>query len=246
MQKEIDGNISSKERTRLQEFLQKDDKTKYAYQTQIQTSRLLNSISPVDPPPNLKKRIMNSIDLDRYHIKENKRGFQFSFIKKQIPKFVFAFVLGIIVGIILPTSFLITSTSTNPKNIIGAIGLQKKGHSKMLERLAIDLPTVKGKITLNELNGLIPCEIDLESRVETELLLKFDSDIIQFLGYTPYSGTGIVLRNEEHEIHSTHTAGVHYEIFLTKKSKTATQLNVTLLQSGSIQYDREIKIQKTE
>ncbi|MFH1942429.1 MAG: hypothetical protein ABIL68_10025, partial [bacterium] len=67
----------------------------------------------------------------------------------------------------------------------------------MLERLAIDLPTVKGKITLNELNGLIPCEIDLESRVETELLLKFDSDIIQFLGYTPYSGTGIVLRNEE-------------------------------------------------
>ena len=60
---EIDGVITPKQKSMLDNYLKKNPQAEKLYQELIATSKIIDQIPAIEPSENLKKRIMNSIDL---------------------------------------------------------------------------------------------------------------------------------------------------------------------------------------
>ena len=107
--KEIDGIITQKEKDKLHSYLTINLEAKTFYNQLLHTCNLLNKVVKVEPSPNMKKTIMNSIDVNRYPIQKRKATFKSSSSKlfsKINPRVAYAFVSGIIIGILMSTLFL--------------------------------------------------------------------------------------------------------------------------------------------
>ena len=71
--KEIDGIISAQEKKGLMEYLEKNPEAKQKYQDLVDSTKYLDKLDEVEPPEELKSRIMNSIDFNRYTAKKKKK-----------------------------------------------------------------------------------------------------------------------------------------------------------------------------
>ena len=63
---EIDGIITPEQRSQLQEYLLKNPKAKKLYQELTATNSMVNSMPEIEPTENLKKRVLNSINFNKY------------------------------------------------------------------------------------------------------------------------------------------------------------------------------------
>jgi len=249
--KEIDGIITSDEKARLHAYLERNFEAKNIYQEQIQTAKLLNRVPAIEPPPNLKKRIMNSIDLNRYTVKERKRVSESLFSNrssKWVPKLVFTFTFGLILGILLHMAFLRDPTQKywmSSRDFVGTIGMHEKDYFKKLDQIPIDLPDVKGELILNQMRNHLGCEVNLSPIGEFELLVEFNPAHIQFHGFKPSSKSKIVLDNGEDYIRALHSEEVQYVLFFLREAPATTQIDVTLLQKGDAKFHRKIHLEST-
>ena len=103
--KEIDDIISLNEKKDLHEYLDTHPEAMKKYQELILTARTLNKLDKVEPPEYLKSQIMNSIDLNRYTVKQKKNSFFnfpiFDWLFYPKPKFALSFATGTIFGLLL-------------------------------------------------------------------------------------------------------------------------------------------------
>jgi len=249
IEKEIDGTITSEEKAVLRKWMEKEPEAEKCYQEQIQVSRLLHQIPTVEPPPGLKKRIINSVSFKGDAVKIRKPAFRPSIFKKfskYTPRLAFAFGAGLLVGIILHMVFFTDTYDMSSRDFIGTIGMHEKGRFEKLDQIHIDLPDVKGELTLNKFNNLLGFEINLHSKSEFDLFLGFNSTHIQFHGFKPYNQTKIVLENERDHIRSINSGAVRYVVFLSRESRAATQIDVKILQMGNVQYHKEMRLVITD
>ncbi|MCU0643870.1 MAG: hypothetical protein MUC94_06380 [bacterium] len=146
MNKEIDGVITKSEQERLHNYLSANSEAQKLYNDLRQTSELLSKIPRVEPSPNIKKYVMNSIDLNRYS-KATKPGRLKALVSnlliKPTPKLAYAFALGILVGILVYSALLenvISKRGTDVADFYGTIGIDEKAGFKTIQSMPIALP----------------------------------------------------------------------------------------------------------
>lgn len=251
IQKEIDGSISPEEKERLSAYLAKNPEAQKMVQEQIHTAKLLKKIPVIKPPPSLKKRIMNSIDVNLYAVRESRKVLNFLFpsrLSKINPKLAYSFVLGLVMGILLVLAFLgdpAQKYRIDDRDFIGTIGMHEKEYFKRLDHDPIDLPHVKGDFILKRFKNYIAYEIHLNSMNEIELVLKFDPGFIRFCGFQPYNGTKIIVENGGNYIKTLNSKDVRYILFFHRESHESTRFELTLLRSGIVQYHRRLDLTST-
>lgn len=249
--KEIDGSITPEEKERLRAYLAKNPEAQKMVQEQIHTAKLLNKIPVIKPPPSLKKHIMNSIDLNRYAVRESGTALKFLFssrLSKINPKLAYSFVLGLVVGFLLVLAFLRDPTQKyriDERDFIGTIGMHDREYFKRLDHDPIDLPSLKGDLILKRFKNIIAYEVNLSSIKEIELVLKFDPGLIRFHGFQPYNGTKIIVENGGDYIKTLNSEDVRYVLFFYRESSVTTQIDVTLHQKGDVKFHREIHLEPT-
>jgi len=243
--RQVDGSITAGEKIRLEAYLKQNPEARQAYLEQIETTGLLNEMPSMEIPPNMKKRIMNSIDKKRYTGTERRKGLGSIRSSKIIPRVAFAFSVGLAVGILIHVAFLGDSELTdwsNDRDFIGTIGLHDEAHFKRLEKIPILLTDLRGAIALAQIDYSLAIEVNLNSTNDFELIIKYDSNQIEFQGFKPSTRSRVVLDNGENYIKAMHTNDVQYVLFLKRMSPSTTEIDVTLLFRGDVRLHRTLHL----
>ncbi len=124
--KDIDKEITPAEKEMLVIYLKNNPDAEALYLELIETENLLSGVPDREPDENLKKRILNSIDYNRYAPKTKAPGFVSGLFRKRKPGFILSFSLGLIAGIILLAALFSNPSLVNifdQKDISGTMGL---------------------------------------------------------------------------------------------------------------------------
>ncbi len=185
--RDIDGILSPKETERLKESLANNPAARNYHEELISLSQMLEQTEEVDPGPNLKKNILNSIPIQKYQKEEISErsaaftGWRFNFNYR----FTFAFALGLIVGF-FTYSFFTDSSSNNHSNLVGTILLNDADPKfKVADQSQIALPEINGEVSSQYAENIVLFRIDLTSDSEIEVVVEFDGNDLRFAGFQP-------------------------------------------------------------
>ena len=239
--KDIDKNITQLEKKKLDEYLENNSEAKELHRELFRTEALLDKLPDSEPSPNLTKRILNSIDYNRYSSKTKKISFSeyFGRIFKGSPlKIATSFGLVLIVGTLILFSIYLIPTFNNNldnQNISGTIGLHK---AELIETLKIDQNKITGDIKINRVNGLYKFNIDVHSAKQYNLEIKFNPANITIENYPPEYNVKIGEDNSS-IIFANSTKLVH-EIVFSSKFKTDNKFSIMLFNDENKLFQREI------
>lgn len=252
IQKEIDGTITPEEKERLNRRLAENPEVKKVYEVQTGISRLLDDVPPIDPPEDLKKRIMNVIDVNRYTVKASRPKItpQFSGRGAIInPKMAFVFGLGLIVGFLIHMALKLDSVNRqwiDSRDFIGTVGRYERARFNIVERTPLDLPGMRGQLTLSVLKNLIGCEVRLASEEVSEIQVNFDSTSVNFYGFEPYRAAITVLENGGDFIRIKTSEDARYVLFFQRESEVMTLIEITVFQMGRALYRRKVVLSPSD
>jgi hypothetical protein len=245
--KDIDRTITSSEKKKLEDYLEINQEAKELHTDLFRTEKLLDKLPDVDPSENLKKRILNSIDYDRYSSKKKESLFSdfigniFS-LSLSPRKIVTSLTLVLIIGsIILFSIYLIPSfnKNLNDQNVYGTIGVHK---TELLEMLKIDNDKVLGSIQVNKEVGLYKFKIDINSVDEYNLQIEFDPNNISIEKYP--SETNVKISEDKSSITFSNSSRLLNEIVFSSKNISEDKFSIKISKDDNNFFQREIVLTK--
>jgi hypothetical protein len=121
--KDIDKEITPPEKEMLGKYLKQNPEAEELHRELIEAEKLLDKLPEPEPSENLKKRILNSLDLNRYAPNKKDNLFRV-FAPRHKPRYAFSLV--VVVGIILIGLFISNPnliTSFDQEEISGTMGI---------------------------------------------------------------------------------------------------------------------------
>jgi hypothetical protein len=184
--KEIDGVITPSEKLRLDQYIINNPDARKLYDELINIDKNLDLLPDNEPDENLKKHILNSIDINRY-AKPQKKDFR-KIIKSFIPapKILITFSLGAAVCLIVISALFRTPdifNSFESDDVSGTIGLS---NSRLIESVPVAASGIEGNIEIlrgydasghiseAEMNH-IQLNINLEASEKFTIKLRFNT-----------------------------------------------------------------------
>ncbi len=148
--KDLDDVISAKERVHLSRRLAEDSDARAYREEMKQVSALLQKMPDADPPENMKKYVMNTVRA-RAHGAHAEESFverlKTSLTNSWLPGRPFAFVLGLLAGIVIyAAAFSDLDKQMAPENLGGTISPTSNNKSALVFPVALEAAT--GTFTL--------------------------------------------------------------------------------------------------
>jgi len=234
MHREVDGLLSETEKVKLQQYLNKNPRFNDLYQEIIQTADLANRIDDVDPPLNLKKNILNSIDSNRYHTNDavgRERSLLLDWFTSKNSRVVLAFAAGLLVGIILYSVFIIDAGQNqqlNNLNFYGTIGIPENVNFKMLDQISHESSALNGHIRLFKYDAIIWFEINLTPTTQCDLIFSFDQSILRFSDLKPLDYTQTMIDNGQSNLKITLYEPSRFLLLFTQLTPENTLLDLKI------------------
>jgi hypothetical protein len=232
--KEVDGLLSEKEKDQLQNYLEKDPKAKSLYQEINKTSDMRKFVDDIDPSTNLKKGILNTIDINRY-ASEHRTNFLRLTISdwytRLNPKLVYAFAAGVIIGLIMYSVFLTEAIQDQPLDNIkfyGTIGIPENANISQLDQVTLDFPEVTGTVGFYKFDDIIWFEIDMTNSDRCTIAFKFDPTKIIFDSFKPLKHSINSVGNKKNIVTLTVNENGHFLLLFRQNSTENTQINLQI------------------
>jgi hypothetical protein len=242
LHKEVDGHISENERGLLREYLRENPQIKINYQEVIKTSDLRKQIDDIDPSPNLKKNIINTIDSNRYTADRNVNSERLSILDwftSIKPVVAYSFAAGVMVGLIVYSLFLtdlIRVHEVDNINFYGTIGIPESANIQKLDQVTIDVTGFKGIVTCYKFDKILWFDIKTSAAVGCEIVFKFDHTKSSFSGLKPLDHLNTTLRNEIDKLNITINEPGHFLLLFTQESTENTQITMELLHTAETPF----------
>ena len=147
MNKEIDRVITPGEKQELHNYLSVNEAARNYYDGLLSAVDYAENLADFNPPENLKKRIMNSIDFSLYESKTRSKK-TLSFLWGLKFKYAYTFAAGLLAAILIYTFFTLNSGKVNNDEIYGTIGAA--GNIKTIQEIQLNFSDISGKIELKE------------------------------------------------------------------------------------------------
>lgn len=244
--KEIDRVNLPKDSIKLKEYLRNNPEAQNLYDELVNLSKMLQQVDDVEPSPNLKKNILNSIQWGKNAVKRDR-----SFLKSVIPSlqfkfnfnFVYAFSAGLIAGIIIYSlsDKIHKSTSVDFSRLTGTFIIGESSEVfEPVEKLNISLSGIDGTFNLKSAKGLILAELYLKTQKPVEVVLEFDEQDLEFNGLRHLNSGGIQLNVSRDQLKLTHV-GDHKYIFVFRDKTSAVQpLHFSIFSNGALVYEKTL------
>ncbi len=236
--KEVDGLISEKEKHQLHEYLEKDLQAKNLYQETTNTSELLKQVIEVEPSPNLKKRILNSIELKSYapeYTKKSVRSSISEWFTNLNPRSVYAFAAGVIIGLIIYSVFLtnmVQEQSMNNSNFYGTIGIPENANIRQQDQISLNFPDVKGTVGFYKFDNIVWFEIDIINSDRCMMAFKFEPTKIIFDSFKPLNHSNNSVRNEKNKVTIAVNENSHFLLMFKQNSTENTRIDLEIVQTA--------------
>lgn len=240
--KEVDGLISEIEKHQLHGYLEKDLQAKNLYQETIKTSKLLKQVTEVAPSPNLKKRILNSIELKSYapeYTKKSVRSSISEWFTNLNPRSVYAFTAGVIIGLIIYSVFLtnmVQEQSMNNSNFYGTIGIPENANIRKLDQVPVEFPGLTGTINFYKFENILWFEPNISNSDQFEMTFDFDQTKILFDSFKPLNQSNVLIQNKANTLNIIINGNCHFLVLFTKKSTEKAQIDLKLIKAAEVLY----------
>jgi hypothetical protein len=246
--KEIDGELTTIEQEKLHSYLGSNPDAQNFYDELRQTANLLSQIPKVEPSPNIKKYVMNTIDLKRYSTAKKRIRFRSIFSRlffKPIPKLVYAFALGILVGILVYSALLenvISKRGMDTKNFYGTIGVIEKSDLKTVKDIPIALHEINGTVSIKRYKNIVVLETDLHTLKETEIQLEYDNSHLQFSHFSSGSRAKISFDAGENFVRSFAAGDIRFVLFFTEVAADDKPIILKISIMGEVRFSQSISL----
>ncbi|HSD62164.1 MAG TPA: hypothetical protein VLB50_00135 [Ignavibacteriaceae bacterium] len=240
MNKEIDKVITPEERIELQNYLSKNNAAKNYYDELLLTNDFLDRLPDHNPPENLKKQIINSIDFSRYeeHPEPVKKSAGFLWGLKF--RYAYIFAAGLLAGIIIFSIFYLNTGNVNTKEISGTIGA---GNIRTLQEIQLNFSDISGKIELKERNNTFWFDISAFTPQNTYIIISYPNEI-KFENITPGSISNIELSRNGNYIKITNSGSQQYSLQFSQITPASSPMYIRILQSGNVVYEHELSLKQ--
>jgi hypothetical protein len=187
---EIDGNISDHDKERLHKYLNQNPEMKQLYLQLINSQNILNRTADTEPPSDLKKTILSSIDENRYAVSKN--GGLLNFIKncivstRPVPKYAFSFSVGLVLGAFAIFALYqdIEMTPNMNSKLTGAIiSSNFNADFKAVGSLDINKPGLEGRIEIAQSPDFVKVDFYIFSEDAVEISSEFEKGELGFLSF---------------------------------------------------------------
>jgi len=250
--KEVDGLISAKEKHQLHEYLKEDLKAKDLYEETVKSSELLKQVNEAEPSANLKKRILNSIDINRYETENLEKTVRPSLaerFKDLNPGYGYSFAAGVVIGLIVFSLFLTDMIQENELdniNFYGTIGIPESENIQELDQVSLDLPGITGTIKLFRFNKIVWFDIKTITSDRCEMVFNFDQTKISFNGYKPLNYSNTFIENEKDKVTVTLSENRHFLLLLSQKSTENTQVSLKIAHTAQEPFTYTFQIKSED
>ena len=235
---EIDGLNSPKDSAKLKIYLENYPQAQNLYESLVELSQTLAQTEEIDPSPNLKKTILNSIDAEKYKKGEKKSRTQ---IILPLPKFnlkyVYVFAAGMILGIIGYTTFSETIPKIDKSNLIGSLVLDEKAENlKIVDHLEFDSRDISCKLNLKSAEGYLLTELDLKSDEVIRIRMEFDPRDINFQAIQNLDDNNVDMVVKNNFLELNHKGKCKYFILLKDRTKTTSPLEFKIFSEKTLLF----------
>lgn len=246
--KEIDSVITKTEQERLYRYLSANPEAQQFHDELRQTSDLLSKIPKLEPSPNIKKFVMNSIDLNRYSKAKKPsrlKSLVSSLLVKPSPKLAYAFVLGILAGILVYSALLENVISKGGRDVTdfyGTIGIDEKSGWKIVKEIPITLPGINGTIAVKRHKNIVVIETDLHTQQETEIRFDYDESHLQFSHVSSGSRSKIAFDFKGNEVRTSAQGDVQFCLLFKEVVADGKPIVLELFVAGELIYTKNLAL----
>jgi hypothetical protein len=250
--KEVDGLISKIEKHQLHEYLEKDLQAKNLYQETTKTSEMLKQVTEVEPSPNLKKRILNSIELKSYapeYTKKSVRSSISEWFTNLNPRSVYAFTAGVIIGLIIYSVFLTNMAqeqSMNNSNFYGTIGIPENANVGKLDQVPVEFPGLTGTINFYKFENILWFESNISNSDQFEMTFIFDQTKILFDSFKPLKQSNVLIQNKASTLNIVINGDCHFLVLFTQKSTENILINLKLGQAAEVLFNYKFQLRSQD
>lgn len=232
IQKEIDGVITDAEAQSLKAYLARNKEARLLREELQKTVEKLKSVPQIDPPPYLKKHILNSIGIAR---PETAAGVRLldrlakAFSHRLAPRYAIAFSSGFCVGMIL--LFLVLQSYepvSDMSQFSGALLTVGDARSwKVIDSLSVETEGARGVVRSLDAGGHLFVEVDLRSTGKAEVELTGGPDYA-FGSYTKLVGDASLIEVNPACVKISHGEKAHYLVWFAGGLHKGKQLDFKL------------------
>jgi len=242
--KKIDGEISNDEEAQLKQVLSKNPQANSYNQDMHKMVRIISETEQVQPPENLKKHVMESIDLNRYTSRPDniiKPGHSWWVVQKT----GLAFAAGLLLGIVLYALFLPgTSFISGPdeSDMYGTIGLKNTGAFQTISETPLNTEGANGMLALKKSGSFFMLDVNINASEKAEILIRFNENDARFTGFNEKNNTAAFVESGSDYIRLTVTESTHFNLYLDKIIANTSATIMFQLQAESGILNKEIQL----
>ena len=240
--RDIDGVLSPKETNRLSEYLSTDPEAQNYYNELVNLSQMLEQVEEVDPGPNLKKNILNSIPVPKYQSEENRERTPFFSAWNSRPSYrlTLAFAFGLIIGFFTYSFVTDLSPNNNNSNLIGTILLNgTDAKFKPADQAEITLPEINGTVSTQYAENVVLFRVDLTTDSEIEVVVEFDGNDLRFAGFRPQKYSAGQINVSSNELRLVNKGRHDYVLIFEDKTSVDSQVTVKMF-ADKLLYEKTL------
>jgi hypothetical protein len=239
--KDIDKEITQKEKALLESCLSSNPEAKNLYDELQASESLLDRLPDRGPSVNLKKQILNSIDRNRYSRTKMFSPFR-NFIHQAVfqtkYKIAFTFALGLLAGLFIYSVLFNNNQSAVSSGIYGTIGL----NSEVIKTIPVETSNILGKLDIKWINNNLGLDFALNSPDQYDLALKFNPDKTKFDNISFYGKNKIKLDSEDNILKLSDSGRHNYQLLFSLKAKMTVNFNLQISRAGNMLLEKDIVI----
>ncbi|HEX9252884.1 MAG TPA: hypothetical protein VF870_11620 [Ignavibacteriaceae bacterium] len=245
--KDIDKTISPGEKEKLSQYLKENPDANVLYNELLKAEHMLDKLEDLIPSPNLKERILNSIDYNLYSTKKKNSevlDYLSSIFAGSRSKFAVSFALGMIAGLIILTVIFYNSTfhdELNNYNTSGTIGLHKSNIIQTIDILSED---IYGSVDVSKVNNFYGFDIKLNSQDKYRLLIEFDSANLSLDNFSLNDLNSVSLEQGPDYVQISGSQDLDYFLSFSAKASTSEKFILKILKENREVFKREVFVSK--
>lgn len=248
--REIDAENTPDETAKLKAYLAKNVEAGKLYDELVAANTMLREVKAVEPPHNLKKNILRSIQPDRYAVRAKKPApgsirslvdMLFGAPSYQL-KYAFTFAFGLMAGLFIYALMSNTSqqqVAIDNSNLYGTMAwLDAAGSFKAVDSMAVDLEAGRISMLVKSSSKQVLAELHLNTIKEATVQLEFDGKALGFSGVSQASSrAGAAFSSNGNTLKFINLGANQYLIAFANKTQGTSLLRFKLFASGTLQYE---------
>jgi hypothetical protein len=252
----ISREITEAERAELEAYLSASADARRVYDEMIETCELLGKVGDLQPPGDLRQRIMDSVDAALYQVGGHRvqsagdsglEGLKALFRPRL--KLALAFSLGIILG--LAAYSIIRQDAVRPGDISSLYGtiVDVDGEaSGIIASLAVRGEGVRGRVDLLGDAELIIIAPELSPAGDLDVIIEFDPDVLHFEGFGLTEGPRVTITAEKGHVASHGSGAGRYVLSSASAGSGADigahseSISIKVMRTGRVLYQGEFRL----